>query len=277
MNWDSRFNQYLVWILVGILGISLLSIGGILLGVLPTTLFNQATSTVPTSATLTRGVSAIVLIMTAFVYVRAGSSDGGDGSLVSPESPPEIPREAPQLTSAKFDSLVTESLRDIQLKNISYEDTAPRQHLQETAQMTIMMAFSCDEAKAEQLLKAGSWTNDAIAEAFLASDIAYPVGFRLFRWANPKQAYTVALDRTSLAIVELTDRTQEDGYTPNQERDSNTSGLLSTLRADVDDKRVEAVSSGDQKRRVESIQMSTEYRQQHDSGRTQLNHSEIDE
>jgi len=266
-----------VWILVGILGVSLIAIGALLLGVLPATLFSQATSIVPTSATLTRGISAIVLIVTAFVYIRSNPSDGGDRSLVSPESPPEMPRHAPQLTSAQFDALVTESLRDIQLKDIPYEDTHPRQDLRETARMGIMMAFSCDEAKAEQMLKTGTWTDDAVAEAFLASGIAYPVGFQLFRWANPGEAYTIALDQTSLAIVELINNTQENGYTANQNRDSNAGGLLSMLRADVNQKRIEAVSSSDRKDRVDSIHASTEYRQQHYSGGNQLNHSEIDE
>jgi len=277
MNWDSRFNQYLVWVLVGILGASLIAIGGILVDVLPATLFNQATSIVPTSATLTRGVSAIILIVTAFVYIRIDRSDGGDGSLVSPESPPEMPRHAPQLTSAQFDALVTESLRDIQLKNIPYEDTPPHQDLRETGRMAIMMVFSCNETKAEQMLKTGTWTDDAVAEAFLAPDIAYPVGFQLFRWANPGQAYTIALDQTSLAIVELINNAQENGYTANQERDSNAGGLLSMLRAGVDQKRIEAVSSSDRKSRLDSIHASTEYRQQHYSGGNQLKHSEIDE
>lgn len=276
MNWDSRLNPYLVWILVGVLGTSLIATGGVLVGVLPVTLFNQATSIVPTSATLTRGVSAIVLIVTAFVYIRSDPSDGGDGSLVSPESPPEIPRHAPQLTSAQFDALVTESLRDIQLKDIPHQNTPPRQDLRETARMAIMMAFSCNEAKAEQMLKTGTWTDDSVAEAFLSSDIAYPVGFQLFRWANPGEAYTIALDQTSLAIVELINNTQENGYTANQNRDSNAGGLLSMLRADINQERIEAASS-DRKGRLDGIHASTEYRQQHYSGGNQLNHSEIDE
>lgn len=277
MNWDNRFNQYLVWILLGILAASLIAIGGLLLDILPATLFIQATSIVPTSATLTRGVSAIVLIVTAFVYIRTDPSDGGDGSLVSAESPPETPRHAPQLTSTQFDALVTESLRDIQLKNISYEDTAPRQDLRETAQMAITVAFSCNEAKAEEMLTTGTWTDDAVAEAFLASKIAYPAGFQLFRWANPGQAYTIALDQTSLAIVELINNTQENEDTANHQRGSNTGGLLSTLRADINQKRIDAVSSSDRKDRLDSIHASTEYRQQHYSGRAQLNDSEIDE
>jgi hypothetical protein len=277
MNWDSRLNPYLVWILVVVLGTSLIATGGVLVGVLPATLFNQATSIVPTSATLIRRVSAVVLIVTAFVYIRSDPSDGGDGSLVSPESPPEIPRHAPQLTSAQFDALVTESLRDIQLKDIPYQNTPPRQDLRETARMGIMMTFSCDEAKAEQMLKTGTWTDDAVAEAFLASDIAYPVGFQLFRWANPGEAYTIALDQTSLAIVELINNTQENGYTANQNRDSNAGGLLSMLRADINQERIEAVSLSDRKGRLDSIHASTEYRQQHYSGGNQLKHSEIDE
>lgn len=277
MNWDSRFNQYLVWILVGVLVASLIAIGGLLLGVLPATLFTEATSIVPTSTTLTRGVSAIILIVTAFVYIRTDPSDGGGGILVSPESPPEMPRHAPQLTSAQFDALVTESLRNIQLKKIPYEDTPPRQELRETGRMAIMMAFSCNEAKAEQMLKTGTWTDDSVAEAFLASDIAYPVGFQLFRWANPGEAYTIALDQTSLAIVELINNTQENGYTTNQNRDSNAGGLLSMLRADINQERIEAVSLSDRKGRLDSIHASTEYRQQHYSGENQLKHSEIDE
>lgn len=277
MNWDSRFSRYLVWLSIAVLTISLIVSGGILLGLLPVRPVIQALNFVPTSATVTRGISAVILIMIAFVYIRTDPSDAGVGTLVSQESPPETPRHAPQLTRTEFDSVVTDSLREIQLKDIAYEDTTPRQNLRETAQMAITVAFSCSEVKAEEVLKSGEWTDDTIAEAFLAPDVAYPVGFRLFRWANPGQAYIVALDRTSQSIIELTNNAQNEEGAGNRERDSDISGLLSTLRADIKQKRVETASFRNKKHREDSMPLPTEYRQDHHSGQTQSEHSEIDE
>jgi hypothetical protein len=277
MNWDSRFARYLVWIPVTVLTIPLIVSGGILFGLVSVEPITQATNIVPTSAALTRSVSAVVLIVTAFVYLRTDSSEVDVGTLVSQESPPETPGYAPRLTGAEFDSVVTDALREIQLKNTSYEETTPRQNLRETAQMAITVAFSCNKAKAEQMLNEGTWTDDSIAKGFLESDISYPVGFRFFRWGNPSQAYTVALDRTSQAIIELTNSAQDEADTRNHERDQTTGGLLSTLRADIEQKHVEAVSLGDKKRRVDSMQVPTEDRQSHYSGEHQVKDSEIDE
>lgn len=277
MNWDSRFSRYLVWLTVSTLGISLIVSGGILLDLVPVGPITQITSIVPTSATFIRGISAVILIVTAFVYMRADPSEASGGSLVSQGSPPEMPRQPPQLTSAEFDSVMTDALREIHLKDVPYEDTTPHHTLRETAQMAIMVAFSCREGKAEQRLKSGTWTDDPIAEAFLASEIACPVGFRLFRWANPGRAYTIALDRTSWAIVELTTVAQEDRYTASHEPDSDSGGLLSTLRADIEQKRIDTVSLSDQKHREDSMRVPTEYRQSHHSNQTQLEHREINE
>lgn len=73
-----------------------------------------------------------------------------------------------------------------------------------TARDTYATAESCDQETAEQAIATGTWTDDRVAAAFLASDIDADPSFttweRVLAWLAPQRAFEHRVERVIAAI-----------------------------------------------------------------------------
>lgn len=234
---------------VGMVGAILVLLAGGLVaaGLAPIELVARAAATLGSAIELVHlllvitfaGAGLLVLRETAEPHKRFGG-------LVSTAPPPETPRNAPQLVGEEFDATVKEALRSVRLKDTAYSDTLPQQQLYATAHAGVKLAEGCDDEIATQILTAGEWTSDPLAEAFLSDTVAYPVRFQLLRWASPGEAYLQAIERTGSAVNRVL---HEEAPTVSGAMESTAGtpnpGVIATIRAALR-ARMEAVNTDTQ-------------------------------
>ncbi len=210
--------------------VAVLSLFGIVAVFFSGLLPDAITGVIPVSARIVQLLVGVVLVVFGVVYLRTSprqSTELADptSSLVHTAMPPERPKRPPRIVGQQFDATVDEALRDVRLKDVSYNSTEPHQILSETAHH-ILSVRGYDSAQIEQQLTTGEWTTDPVAKGFLSDSVGYPVLFNLLRWAKPGVAYLRAIDRTTLAVHSLLDGETADT--------TSKTGWFSEFRADVE-------------------------------------------
>lgn len=155
------------------------------------------------SAVITSGL-VLLLAVIAIGYLRESPADRQQPApLVDSDSPPEEPQRPPARVGESFDTAVAEAARDVRVRQVDPIDTAPRDRLYRAAVEVLTLTESCPQSTAEEIVTEGTWTENAIAGAFLSEELEYPLGFRLFRWARPELAYERAVRRATAAVQTL--------------------------------------------------------------------------
>lgn len=143
-------------------------------------------------------VIAIVLGIAAAVAVRS-SADIGSTLLV--DTPPERSIPSSTVVGSAFDERTSWTAERIARGEIDAEESQSRRELRETLRGVLRRDGTLSSTAIEDRLESGSWTDDSIAGAFLASDVDYPLRYRIVRWLQPNIAYERAVRRTAEAIA----------------------------------------------------------------------------
>jgi hypothetical protein len=192
----------------------LLTIGGVLLGFvfiggllflsgpLPAGVRSGIRGILPASPDTVRQIVAVVLTVGGIAFLLLSSQTAEDE--FAPTDPtPEASQRPPAIAGDEFEASVEQALDEIRLQGIAYAETEPHSVLRQVSEETIRSAQDCSAQEANNVIARGSWTGDAVAQAFLSESITPPVTFRLLRWVSPVEAYRYGLSRTVRAVTQL--------------------------------------------------------------------------
>jgi hypothetical protein len=106
----------------------------------------------------------------------------------------------------------------------------PREHLREGAVRVVKTHDGLNERRARESVAAGTWTDDPVAAAFLASEQGQPILERLRGALDPGRAYRRRVERTLDAIEQK--REQPVGFVPDSDGERSTRERVSENSAD---------------------------------------------
>jgi hypothetical protein len=202
-------------------------IGGLLFlsGPLPAGVRSGIRGILPASPDTVRQIVAIVLAVGGIAFLLLSSQTAEDE--FAPTDPtPEASQRPPAIAGDEFEASVEQALDEIRLQGIAYAETEPHSVLRQVSEETIRSAQHCSPQEANNVIARGSWTDDAVAQAFLSESITPPVTFRLLRWVSPVEAYRYGLSRTVRAVTQLINA--DVSAAPELPSDERTSSVIAT-------------------------------------------------
>jgi len=119
--------KYLVPSVVAVLLIGIAVVLMSFSGPLPVWISQQISVIIPSSVEGVQLLLVVSLTGAGLFYFRQGSKTRDQvGGLISTESPPEVPRNAPQIVGETFDTEMDTALREVRLKDVDYSTTEPQ-------------------------------------------------------------------------------------------------------------------------------------------------------